>query len=341
MKQAVMMAPETLVFRDIPIPVLTPDTVLIKIDAVGLCTWEQKYFHGVPDSYPFVGGHEISGTVVSIGKSVAQPLHEGDRVAVASLTRCGECYFCRKGLDNLCENVGAEVKPGPYWGPGGFSEYFLARGYEVFKIGKDVKPVVATLAEPLACVIRSIDRGSIDMRDTVLVLGAGVMGVLHVLLAKLRGARVIVSEVDEGRRGRALDFGADTVIDPISQNVSAAVREQTAGRGAEVVFFTAGGKAAIMEGMASLVQNGRLVIYGSTKGSDIIELDPKTFHYGEVFLTGVMKHTKDTFRRATELITSSTLPLDRLITRSYPFADILSAFIHSGRMDSYRIAVEM
>ena len=201
MKQAVMTAPRMMEYRDIPIPALTSNTVLIKIEAVGLCTWEQKYFHGVPDSYPFIGGHEICGTVVSVGEDVAQPLQTGDLVAVASLTRCGECYFCRNGMDNLCENVGSEMKPGKYWGPGGFSEYFLARGYEVYRLKDGIDPAVGTLSEPLACVIHSIDRAAIEFMDTVLVLGAGVMGILHILMAKLQGARVIVSEVDEGGAG--------------------------------------------------------------------------------------------------------------------------------------------
>jgi threonine dehydrogenase-like Zn-dependent dehydrogenase len=244
-------------------------------------------------------------------------------------------------MDNLCENVGAEMTPGDYWGPGGFSEYFLARGYEVFRIKDGIDPAVGTLSEPLACVIRSIDRASIDFQDTVVVLGAGVMGVLHILLAKQQGARVIVSEVDEGRRRRALEFGADIAINPLAENVAEVVKGNTSGRGAEVVFFTAGGKVAIMDGLASLVRNGRLIVYGSTKASDVIELDPKIFHYDEIYITGVTKHTKETFRRATEIISSGTLPLEKLISKRYPFDDIRGAFDQAGRLESYRVAVLM
>jgi L-iditol 2-dehydrogenase len=341
MKQAVMTEPGKISFRELPVPEATPGTVLIKIDAVGLCTWEQKYFAGVPGSYPFVGGHEICGTVVAVGSGVAQKLQASDRVSVASLTRCGECYYCQKGMDNLCENTGDESKPGNFWGPGGFSEFFVARGYEVYKINKDIDSAIGTLAEPLACVIRSVDRADTQFGDTVLVLGAGVMGILHVLLAKLRGARVIISEVDAGRRQRALEFGADWVVNPLEEKVSTFVKNLTAGRGAETVFFTAGGKAAILDGMASLVKNGKLIIYGATKSSDVFELDPKVFHYDEIYITGVTKHTKDTFRRAAELISSGKLPLDRLISRRFPFSEISDAFGMAGSLDTYRVAVLM
>ena len=88
------------------------------------------------------------------------------------------------------------------------------------------------------------------------------------------------------------------------------------------MFFTAGGKAALLDGIGSLVKNGRLIVFGSTKGSDIIEFDPKLLHYDEIYLTGVTKHTRDTFRRATDIISSNTLQLEKLISRRYPFKDI-------------------
>jgi len=341
MRQAVMMAPKTLAFREVPVPEPGADRVLIKIEAVGLCTWEQKFYQGLPGSYPFVGGHEICGKVVKVGENVAQTLVPGDRVAVASLTRCGECYYCRRNLDNLCENVGSESLVGPYWGPAGFSEYILARGYEVFKLGEAVDPTVGTLAEPLACVIRSMDRGDFAVGDTVLVLGAGVMGALHIMMARFLGARVIVSEVDEGRRRRALEFGAELAVDPLKEDLPQVVRSHGGKKGAEAVFFTAGGAPAIQEGLASLAKNGRLVIYGGTKADDILKLDPKIFHYDEIYVTGVTKHTKDTFRRSVELISGKALPLEPLISRRFPFDQIAAAFEDAGRLDSYRTAVVM
>lgn len=125
MKQAVMTEPGSIELRDVALPVMGEGDVLVKIDAVGICTWEQKFFKGIPGSYPFIGGHEISGRVLAVGPAVAQPLSPGDKVVVASLTRCGECYYCRRGMDNLCLHTGSESTPGEMWGPGGFAEYLL------------------------------------------------------------------------------------------------------------------------------------------------------------------------------------------------------------------------
>lgn len=336
-----MTAPRSIEFRSVPDPVIEPGKVLVRVQAAGLCTWEQKFWHGVPGSYPFIGGHEICGTVVVAGSGVAQTLAPGDCVVVASLTRCGECYYCRRGRDNHCEHVGSESIPAPYWGPGGFSELFLARGYEVYRISDHVDPAIATLAEPLACVIHSIDKGQVALGDAVLVSGAGVMGILHLLLARMRGARVLVSETDPGRRRQAMEFGADAAIDPLTSNLAEVVRGMTNGHGVETVFFTAGGKAAIQDGIAALTKGGSLVVYGATKAEDMLSLDPKLLHYNEICLTGVSKHTRDTFRRAAELLSSGQLPLDRLISRRFRFADIVEAFEGAGRLDAYRTVVEM
>lgn len=341
MKTAVMTAPETIEMREVPVPATGDGEVLVKIEAVGLCTWEQKYFKGVPGSYPFLGGHEICGTVAEVGKNVAQKLKVGDRVVVASLTRCGECYYCRRGLDNLCLNAGSDAPTGELWGPKGFAEYFVARGYEVFKVADSVDPAVGTLAEPVACVLRSVDRARVEFGDTAVVLGGGVMGVLHLLLAKARGAKVIMSEPDAGRRAKALELGAVRAVDPLNESLKAAVMEETGGIGAQMVFFTAGGAKAAAGGIEVLAKNGTLVIYGATPKGDSFSLDPALLHYDEIYLTGVTKHTKDTFRRAAEIISSGELPLERLISGRKPFDGIAGAFGEAGSLETYRVVVEM
>jgi 2-desacetyl-2-hydroxyethyl bacteriochlorophyllide A dehydrogenase len=341
MKIAVMTSPGKIEFQDREIPSFGNTEVLVKIKAVGLCTWEQKYYKGIPNSYPFVGGHEISGVVEAVGEDVSQSLIKGDQVVVASLTRCGECYFCRRSLDNLCENTGTDSNPGGLWGPGGFSEYFVAKGYEVYKISSNVDISIGTLAEPLACVLRSIDRSRIEFGDTAVVLGGGVMGMLHLLLAKKRGATVIVSEPDEVRRNKAHLLGADYTVNPLNENLPEFVKKLTNKRGAEAVFFTAGGKNAINGGTKSLVQNGTMVIYGGTGADDTLSIDPKLFHYDEIYLTGVTKHTKDTFRRAADLISRDFLPLKELITEDYPFEHIVEAFDRAGAIDTFRVIVKM
>ncbi|HEB11939.1 MAG TPA: Zn-dependent alcohol dehydrogenase [Spirochaetales bacterium] len=341
MKKAVMTGPGKIELQDFPVPEISDEEVLVKIEAVGICTWEQGYYKGVQGAYPFIGGHEICGIIEIVGSGVDQKLKSGDKVVVASLSRCGECYFCRRGFDNLCENAGSGSIPGEMWGPGGFAEYFVARGYEVYRIDKGVDPAVGTLAEPLACVIRSMDRSDLHFGDTAVVLGGGVMGIIHLLLAKLRGVYVIVSEPDQWRKEKAIEFGADMVVDPYKEDVKERVLSVTDDRGAEAVFFTAGGTEALEQGLTLLVKNGTLVVYGAIKPSTPVAIDPMLFHYHEINLTGVTKHTKESFREAAAILSRNFLPLGKLITEKFPFDRIEDGFKRGISLHTYRVVLEV
>lgn len=341
MKAAIMPEAGKIELREVSLPQMQADEVLVKIKAVGICTFEQKFYYGASGGYPFAGGHEICGVVEKVGENVAQNLKAGDKVIVLSLTRCGECYYCRKGYDNQCENAKDVQKVPGVDGPGGFAEYFVAKGYEVYKIDESVPFERGTLAEPLSCVTHSMNMSGITSGDYAIVCGAGAMGIIHLLLAKQRGAKVIVSEPNEFRRERALEFGADYVVDPLTEDQNQIVMEITHGHGVERAFFTAGGKGAILGAIDVLAVRGVLVIYGGTGPNDKFELDPKLFHYKEITITGVTKHTKETIQTASELLSLKELPLDKLITSRFPFEEIEKALLEAKKEDSYRPVVIM
>lgn len=341
MRAAIMPEPGKIEMMDVTLPEMQEDEVLIDVKAVGICTFEQGYYYGKSQGFPFAGGHEICGVVEKAGSKVAQKLNPGDKVIVLSLTRCGECYYCRKGYDNQCENAKDVQKIPGVDGPGGFADKFIAKGYEVFKIDESVPFERGILAEPLACVTHSMNMSGIGNGDYALICGAGAMGVIHILLAKLRGAKVIVSEPSEERRKKALEFGADYVVNPLEQDLQKTVEEITDGRGVEKAFFTAGGKAAIEGAIQALAIRGTLVIYGGTGPNDSFTVNPKWFHYKEITITGVTKHTKETIRVAAELLSLKELPLDRLITSRFPFEKIEDALIEARQVSSYRPVVLM
>ncbi|HHW58404.1 MAG TPA: alcohol dehydrogenase catalytic domain-containing protein [Clostridia bacterium] len=341
MKAAVMVKPGKIELIELPIPKMEEDEVLIKVKNVGICTWERRFYAGAYTDFPFIGGHEICGIVEKVGPKVSQKLEVGDKVVIAALKRCGECYYCRRGYDNQCEYSDAlEQRIPGYYGPAGFAEYMVVRGYEVYKIPEEVSCEIATLAEPLACVTHSIDVANPEIGDYAVVLGAGIMGILHMFLAKQRGVTVIVSEPNAERREKALKLGADYVVDPMNESLVDKVYEITDGRGVELVFYTAGGRKAIDDGINSLAIRGKMVIYGSTSKEDLITLDPKIFHYREIVLTGVTKHTKESFRKAAEIISTQKLPLGELITAKYPFTEINNAFVKAEDLSMYRVVVE-
>lgn len=339
MKRAVMTAKETIQLQEFPMPAAGDDEILVKVKAVGLCTLEQRYFSGMKEEYPFNGGHEVCGIVEKVGKNVGSGLKAGDKVVVAAITRCGDCYYCQRGMDNMCVQGGDHQENGEMWGPGGLSEYMVCKGYNVYKVSDDMPFTVGTLAEPLACVLRSIEKGHMRYGDTAVVIGGGVMGLLHVKVAKASGLKVIVSEVDERRKKDALAFGADLVVDPIKEDLVQAVRNATDGIGAEGVFYTAGGSKAIEQGIEALCKGGTLVVYGSVYPKALMGIDPNKLHYDEINLTGLVSTTKESFSESARMLSEGLIDLDGLISEEYPFEKIEYAFKRAVSPETYRVAV--
>src|SRR5690242_13150260 len=147
-RRAVITAPGKIEFEELPLPVPGKGQVLVRISAAALCTWEQRVFAGIDTwSYPLVGGHEFAGTIAAIGPDVTQRLAPGDQVAVAGLRRCGECWACRRGYDNICDNQHSTREPGRPWGPAGFGEYTVVDAYQIYRYPVPVPTYEAALAE--------------------------------------------------------------------------------------------------------------------------------------------------------------------------------------------------
>lgn len=341
MKRAVIVAKEQVELQEFPMPEINSRQVLVEVLACGLCTFEQRYYSGGKEQYPFGGGHEVSGIVKAIGADVKADVTVGDKVVVACITRCGECYFCQNGMDNMCAHGGDEADPGALWGPGGLSEYLVAEGYQVYRVDKDLDPNVATLAEPLACVIRSFEKANVSFGDTVLVTGAGVMGLLHVMVGRMLGLRVIVSEIDPLRSAKAKENGAFAVLDPRDEDFISKIKDITHQLGVQSVLYTAGGQAAVAQSLKAVCKGGSVVLYGAIYPKTLMEIDPNAFHYDEIVLTGLVSTTKETFMRSANLLSDPDLALEELISEVYPLSEIDEAFRRSLSTDTYRVVVNM
>ena len=225
---AAVTAPGRIEHLRLETPELSGREVLVKVHAVALCTLEQRIFKGeVKMPYPCCGGHEVSGEIAGLGPDVNTKLWKtGDRVAVRLLYSCGECHECRSGRTNMCEKSQRKpVRKGLLPGPGGCCNYVIVNSDALFGIPNDLSYEQAALTEPLSCVVHSINRAGIQLADEVVVIGGGIMGQLHVILAKMRGARVISSETDATRRELALKNGADLAFDPSQCNIVEKIRE--------------------------------------------------------------------------------------------------------------------
>lgn len=341
-RRPVITGADRIVFEELPIPEVGPTQVLIRMRASALCTWEQRTFSGVDTgSVPLAGGHEYAGYVEAIGQRVQVPgLAVGDLVAASGLPRCGQCYSCRHRMDNLCDNARAARTPGQTFGPAGLGEYNLLEGHQIFKVGPLATPEEAALTEPLACVLHDMKRHPVQPNDVVVIIGAGIMGLLHLVVARRTPCFVIVSEPERVRREKALELGAHAVIDPSTEDYGARVKELSNGRGANVTYVAIGAPRAIEGAVAAAAKRGMVSVYASVHPStETITVSPNTLHNREVLLSGSYSQERDDFMNSAELIGRREIDLRPLISKTFPLSRLVDAFESAIRKDAYRVLV--
>lgn len=229
---------------------------------------------------------------------------------------------------------------------GAFAEYLRVPALAIqqgnlMPIKEDVDPAVAALIEPLACVLRGQNALNVRDGDVVVVMGAGPIGILHLLLARLRGAlRVIVSEPAAGRREQALAFGADRVVDPIQDSLREAVMRESAGRGADVVIVAAPAKAAQEMALEIAAIGGRINLFGGlAKDDPYIRFNSNTVHYKELIVTGTTACSTYDCLRAADIVNSDRLDLAPLITARFSLANASAAIAAAADGRNLRVAL--
>ena len=325
---------------DIPTP--EGDEVLVKIDACAICTWEQRVYKGVKKvDFPFVGGHEMVGKIIALGPKVdTLQWHVGDRVAVGVTLPCGQCYQCKNGNEQNCEhfNHTQPIKGLPYKGMGGLCSHFVVSQNNLFKF-YNVPSEEATITEPLSCVTRSVETADIKLGDVVVVIGCGIMGLLHATLAQRKGAMVIVSDTNDSRTELALKLGAKYRINPAKEDLIEKVKEYTNGTKAQVVFDTTPIAAVVKDAMGCLANNGRLVLYSSFYPDVPVEFSPDWLHKSAVKLMGTANSNARDFVAATRMISQGTVDMKPFISEVYPVEKVKEAFESACKGDKFRVVV--
>ncbi len=320
--------------------------VLVKIGACALCTFEQRMFRGIVHiPFPYVGGHEVSGIIEELGERVdVNRWKPGQKVSLRLLENCGECYYCRTKREDLCENIGRKVENGlPFAGIGGLSEYLLVEPRKLFKVADDLPFEVAALTEPLACVVHSVEKANIEFSNDVVVIGAGIMGLFHLILSKNRGARVTVSEVNDERRKLAESFGADYTINPSQVDPVKRIKDLTEGRGADVVFDTVPIIELAQQATQMIGKAGRLVFYTSfSQDPDkTINVSPDWVHHSQVTITGSVNPAVSDFFESSRLLSFRIVRPEPLISQVVPLDRIQEAFEMAINPKNYRVVVRM
>jgi len=322
MKAAMFYGPKDVRLEDVPVPDIGPRDVLVKVDVALTCGTDRKMFlRGHPlFEPPFVFGHEFAGTVVEVGEAV-EGFEPGMRVVAANSAPCGTCFYCVRGAQSMCENMYIRLS-------GAFAEYIDIPAplvdKNLLRIPDAVSSRDAALLEPLACVVHGIDRSGIKLGDTVVVNGAGPIGLMFVRLASLRAGRVIATDVRDDRLARAERLGADVAVNVSSvEDAGKAVRAMAnGGRGADVAI-EAVGLPETWESTIRMVRKGGIAnLFGGCASGTTITVDTAVIHYSEVQIRGVFHHTPKHVRRALALISQGVVTSEELVTAELPLAQL-------------------
>lgn len=315
--------------KDIPKP--KDNEVLIKVDSCGLCATDLKIISG---DFPLVSppailGHEYSGIVVQIGKLVSN-INEGNRVAGGPVTGCGKCEYCNNGCENLCSN--------PLRSSGGFAEYTTAPERGIYLIDDKISFEWAACLEPVACCVYAVDLASIKTGSSIIIIGAGAMGLLLGQIAKMAGAnQVIISDPDQNRLDRALELFADFTVNPEKENLKETVADITKGNGCNAVFEAVGIEKTIKECIHLVKPGGKIIIFGcSTPEAEVI-IKPWEFYLKEANFI-IVNGANMTFARAMKLL--PTLNLDQIITHRIPLNKIKDAFKLKKAKEALKIIIK-
>lgn len=303
MKACVFNGPNDLSVVDRPMPVAGRGDIVIKVGVTGLCASDIRVYRG--EKYAKQGvipGHEVSGTIADVGSGVGG-WRVGQNVGICPIIACGVCSFCSAGKRNRCPS---RLTLG-YDEDGGLAEYMLVPERilqlgHVFALPDGVPLSLASLLEPTSCVMNSLDVLGVGEGSTMFLIGAGPMGLLHLVLAKELGAKVIASEPDEERRGWARRLGATETIDPMTQDPVAIVKEMTDGEGADMVVVSVGSVKATEQAFPSVRKQGSIGLFGGFPPNSVLPVDPNVIHYNELVLTGSQNATYDQYQRVLGLL---------------------------------------
>jgi L-iditol 2-dehydrogenase len=343
MRAAFLVGPCELQVRRVPVPAVPHDGLLLRVEACGVCGSDlRRWKEGPPVPEGVVPGHEVAGVVEQVGPE-ASGFEPGDRLAVAPDIHCGRCYYCRRGLYNLCDELHfLGITPGY---PGGLADKMALSG-EVLTYGvvhrmpEGLTAVEGTLAEPASSVLATHHKAGTSLGDTVLVIGAGPIGCLHIAIAKARGARVIVSQRSPQRRAMARRFEPEAAIDPSREDLVARVRELTGGLGVDMAICANPVAATQAQAVECVRKGGRVVLFGGLpKAQPMTTLDSNRIHYGEIEVVGAFSYHPTFHELALDALRRKLIPADLLVSHTFALEQVGQAFETAASGEGLKVVV--
>ena len=315
--------------------------VLFKTEVCSLCTVDRRTYKGTRNyGYPFLGGHECSGTIIEIGRGVVNVKPQDKAIFTSGY--CNQCELDRSGRGTQCNRKKEMPKRAQLDGNilgGGLCEYLVIPAWQIIRMSDDVDMRHAALTEPLACCIHSIRKARIKFGDTIVIIGMGIMGYFHLKLAQMSGARIIVSETDEKKRETALREGAAYALDPTQCDVGEAVKRLTDGLGADAVINTIPFKEVWQQAIDMLAPYGSLIAYSSQNSAELIGVDFGKVHSREIEFIGTLNPTIEDNQMAVKLISYHMIDMEKVIDREFSFAQGKEAFDYACKPGVYRVMI--
>ncbi len=325
-------------------PVIGNDEILLKMKKAAICGTDIRILEGKKTKdvrYPSVIGHEMCGLIEEVGKDV-KGYAVGEKVSIANVIPCGSCASCLSGRENACMNRTAIG----YQYDGGFEEYIripascIAAG-NVVKLPEHVSFTAGALIEPLACCIRGLHNAGTGFNDTVLVVGAGPIGLMHIQLSKIAGAsKVIVSEPNEFRRGKAKILGADVIVDPTKADLKKIVMEETGGLGVDVVIVAIGVPAIVQQNLELCKKGGTVCLFAGFAGTGESVISANTIHYNELNVCGSTAYKRSDYLAAAEMVKTGKINLDEIATHTYKLDEFVEAYEMNKSGAGLKIMIE-
>lgn len=341
MKIAKLYSYSKIAIEDIPIPEIGNEEALIKTKACGICSGDVMKWY-IEKKAPLVLGHEPAGEIVKIGEGLSNSTSftVGDRVFVHHHAPCMICKYCRRNDFVQCD----------FWRnsriiPGGISEYFVVPKInflnDTLKLPDELSYEDGALIEPIACVIKSLRRSLIKVGDTLLVIGLGFMGQIHVILGRSFGAdKIIGADMVTYRLNKAMEFGADAVIDVSKENLIDSLNNLTRGHKADVVIVCPNSIEAIEQGLKCVGRGGTLMLFAPAKPEELLTIDPNYIYFRDINIKTSYSCGPEDTMNALGIIKRGIINANNLVTHRFSIDETEKAFkITAEAKDSLKCMV--
>jgi len=344
MEFGVIIAPKKVEVHRRPLPEIGENEILVKLNACNICTSDYGQWSGARSNQPFpiAGGHENAGTIIEKGSKVRDNLNIGDQVAFTYF-HCGECEDCRRGNTFICRYEERFKKSDDgYYGDFGFATYKISEARLAVKINPAIPPAEAAFTEPVATVVHGMKRLRIRPLDNLVVIGGGTMGLINAQVARVYGARVIITEIMERKLERARQLGFENVIDASKIDPVEAVKELTGGKGADIVILAVGASSANQQALDMTKGTGAKISFFAAGYPDPdLNIGSNAIHYRKIELVGTFGANAVDFQDAADIISSKAVDMEPLLESTFPLSEIEKAYELASTPGTYRVSVSL